>query len=84
VKNVFYKPIFASRDPVRHPKQSVKLQYMWVLRPYRHIRTHVYIHKHTVVVVATVVASVVEQEVAGELEKRQRKRWYWRRCRMRC
>jgi hypothetical protein len=24
-----------------------------------------------------VVASVVEQEVAGELEKGQRKRWYW-------
>jgi hypothetical protein len=28
-----------------------------------------------------VVAFVVEQEFAGELEKRQRKKWYWWRCR---
>jgi hypothetical protein len=34
--------------------------------------------------VLVVVASVVEQEVAGELQKRQRKRWYWRRCRRMC
>jgi methylmalonyl-CoA mutase cobalamin-binding domain/chain len=34
--------------------------------------------------VLVVVASVVEREVAGERERRQRKRWYWRRCRRRC
>jgi hypothetical protein len=42
--------------------------------------THTHVHTHTS---GYIVASVVEQEVAGELEKRERKRWYWR-CRRRC
>jgi hypothetical protein len=49
-------------------------------------------HKHTITDgravnrrVLVVVASVVEQEVAGRGRKEtERKRWYWRRCRRSC
>jgi hypothetical protein len=47
--------------------------------------THTSTHTHTSgFYTGHIVASVVDQEVAGELEKRQRKRWYWWRCRRRC